>query len=282
MACRVWSFRRARIPGPGTGPQVAMLVAALTAGIAGIYARQTPPETGSKTWVGREGELEAYLRTGRIAKTERTKRGVTAPLRAFFEPGGPMASMTWKAIPPGRRGGYFESYKSEIAAYEIDKLLELEMVPPKVERTVEGKVGVAVMWIEPAKAFADLGGVPQPPPAKAAVWSRDLVKAKMFHNLIGDIDPNLGNWLVDPDWHVILIDHSRALTTTKKLVHEMQHIDQRLWERIGALTEATLAPTISQWLGTDEVRAVLERRRLMQEQIDRLVRSKGEAQVFVR
>ena len=40
----------------------------------------------------------------------------------------------------------------------------------------------------------------------------------MFDNLIGNIDPNLGNWLVDPSWNLILIDLTRAFTTTKELI----------------------------------------------------------------
>ena len=190
--------------------------------------------------------------------------------------------MTWKALPPGRsRGGFYESYKSEIAAYEIDKLLELNMVPPKVEREFEGSVGVAVMWVEPAQSFARLGGVPKPPAPKLTTWNLDLIRAKMLHNFIGDVDPNLGNWLVDPAWRVILIDQSRALTTTTKLVHEMQHIDEPLWERIGSLSEESLGRALSQWLVRDQIRALIERRGRMKEQIDRLVRSKGAAQVFV-
>ena len=35
--------------------------------------------------------------------------------------------------------GYWESYKSEIAAYELDKLLGLDMIPPTVERRVQGE-----------------------------------------------------------------------------------------------------------------------------------------------
>ena len=31
--------------------------------------------------------------------------------------------MAWKTIRPGFHSGYWESYKSEIAAYELDKLL---------------------------------------------------------------------------------------------------------------------------------------------------------------
>ena len=40
---------------------------------------------------------------------------------------------------PGPPNGYWESYKSEIAAYELDKLLGMDMVPPSVEKRVEGR-----------------------------------------------------------------------------------------------------------------------------------------------
>jgi len=239
-------------------------------------------EQSAKTWIGRTAEVEAYLRTAPIVRTERTDRGVTQPVRAFFAPGGLLASMTWKALPPGRPHGFYESYKSEIAAYEIDKLLGLDMVPPKVERKIDGVTGVAVMWVTPARSFAELGGAPKPPPRMFEQWNREIIRAKMFHNFIGDIDPNLGNWLVDPAWHIILIDQSRALTTTPKLVHDMQRIDQPLWARMSGLTEEALAAALSQWLDRGQIRAILDRRARMQKQIDALVRAKGEMHVFVR
>jgi len=233
---------------------------------------QPAADTGAKTWVGRAAEIEAYLRTAPIVRTEETDRGVTRPVRAFLAPGGAIESMVWKELPPGRPNGYYESYKSEIAAYEIDKLLELNMVPPKVERKVDGKTGVAVMWVTGARTFSELRGVPKPPPAMAPKFNRELTRAKMFHNLIGDIDPNLGNWLIDPEWRVTLIDQSRSLTTTTRLVHEMQQIDGPLWERMRALTADGLSRDLSQWLGPPEIRAILARRDRMQAKIDRLRR----------
>ena len=213
------------------------------------------PSADARTWIGRSAEFEAYLRSAPVVRTENTDRGVHTPVRAFFESGGPLGSMTWKALPPGRTGGYFESYKSEIAAYAIDRMLGLDMVPPKVERELEGETGVAVMWVEGARTFADIGRVPKAPPAKAPMWNRQMRRAKMFHNLIGDIDPNLGNWLVDSDWHLILIDHSRAFTTDARLTHEMQQIDEPLWQHIHELTRATLAGELSQWLDAGQIDA---------------------------
>ncbi len=240
------------------------------------------PAASAKTWIGRAAEIEEYLKTTPVVRTEDLGRGVTRPKRAYFAPGGSADSMVWKQLRPGMSRGFYESYKSEIAAYEIDKLLALQMVPPKVERRLGSDVGVAVMWAAPTKSFADLGGVPPPPPAQEDSWNRQLVKAKMFQNLIGDIDPNLGNWLVDPAWNLILIDHSRALTRSEKLVHQMQRIEADLWTRMKALTEETLTTAVGMWIGKGEVRAILDRREKMQAQIDGLVRATSEAQVFIR
>ena len=103
-----------------------------------------------------------------------------------------------------------------------------------------------MLWASPTRSFKELGGVPgqakspAPPAAKVAGWTRQLVRAKMFDNLIGNKDPNLGNWLVDGDWHLLLIDHSRSFTPMKSLVHKMDNIDRGLWEKFLALDEATL------------------------------------------
>lgn len=232
------------------------------------------------TWVGREAEIEAYLKAAKVAKMIGTQVGVTKPSKALLEPGGPVEAMAWKPLAPRMRGGYWESYKSEIAAYELDKLLELHMVPPKVERTLRGEVGVAVMWASPTTSFKEKGGVPPPPSGKIPQWTRQLVRAKMFDNLIANIDPNLGNWLVDPDGHIILIDHSRAFTTTKRVVHEMHNVDLPLWERMKALDEPALTAALSRWLSKHEIRAVLERRDRLGKEIDKLIASKGQSVIF--
>ena len=111
------------------------------------------------------------------------------------------------------------------------------MVPPTVEKQVNGETGAAVMWVSPTQSFKELGGVPgqqgvkPPPPAQMANWTRQLTRAKMFDDLIGNTDPNLGNWLVDPAWNLILIDHTRAFTPTKDLYHAA-HADR--WRAVGA------------------------------------------------
>lgn len=255
-----------------------LAIAIAAAAIASLPAQE---QAGcARTWIGREAEIEAYLKTAKITKMSTTDVGVTKPSKVILEPGGPVEAMAWKPLAPRMRNGYWESYKSEIAAYELDKLLELQMVPPKVERTLRGDTGVAVMWASPTSSFRQLGGVPPPPSGKIPQWTRQLVRAKMFDNLIANIDPNLGNWLVDPDGHIILIDHSRAFTTTKRLVHTMSNVDQPLWDRMKALDRASLTSALGEWLGKAEIGAVLERRDRLGKAIDELIASKGQSVVM--
>ena len=41
---------------------------------------------------------------------------------------------------------------------------------------------------------------------------------KMLDVLINNDDRNAQNFLVDPDFHIILIDHSRAFISGKKMI----------------------------------------------------------------
>ncbi len=238
----------------------------------------------AKIWIGRAAEIESYLRTAPVVKLSDLSTGVTHPRKATLAPGGPVDAFAWKVIQPGRYEGFWESYLSEIAAYELDKFLELGMIPPTVERDYKGERGAAVMWASPTKSFKEFGGkgAPDAPPQYADAFARQIVKAKMFDNLINNTDPNLGNWLVDPSWNLILIDHTRAFTPGVKMVHEMNHIDPDLWARMQALTETSVQAAIGKWLMHGEAKSLIQRRDKMQQIVDALVKARGEAFVFMK
>src|SRR5262245_29148060 len=82
----------------------------------------------SKIWVGRYHEIDEYLRTAECVSA--TPLGSSRAVRCTLPPGGPVARMVWRPYPPGIYRGFRESYKAEIAAYEMDKMLQLDMVPP--------------------------------------------------------------------------------------------------------------------------------------------------------
>ncbi|MBM3806736.1 MAG: hypothetical protein FJW22_00920 [Acidimicrobiia bacterium] len=235
------------------------------------------PEPGkcSITWPGHEHAIEQLLVEGKVLRMEDVPIGVTKPQRARLEGG---ASFAWKPLQPGYNKGFFESYKSEIAAYKLDRMLDMHMVPPIAERVIQNRHGAAVYWVENVRGWS----VEKPPQGPEPMWSRQLTRMKMFDLLIANIDRNQGNLIYDADWHLILIDHSRAFINKKDLkgLAPLGRVDRDLWEKMQALTMADLDLGLDKWVGNNEKKALLDRRDLMAKSIDELVKKRGARSVF--
>jgi hypothetical protein len=235
------------------------------------------PAPTAAIWIGRAAQMEAHLRNADIVSMEDIGTGVTRPQRAHLKPAEPFESLAWKPLPPGRRSGHWESYKSEIAAYELDKLLRMNMVPPAVERVVDGQSGAAIMWLSSLKSVKQSGGkVPGGP-----VWGRATRRMLTFDNLIGNPDRNAGNILIGPPGELLLIDHSRAFITDEDLPRKVERVDAELWDRIQALTRDDLVRALGSWIDGDAIDAMLARRTRMSDAVDKLIAKKGRALVIV-
>jgi len=230
-----------------------------------------PAAESAKIWEGREAEFETFLRTAVVTKIDKVPIGVTAPRRAFLEPGGLCESFAWKVLPPGIHKGFWDSYKSEIAAYELDKVLGLGMVPPTVERQVKSDRGAAVLWLKGVRSWEEALRSP-----KTSKWTRNVVRMKMWDNLVGNPDRNKGNLLVDYTGDLFLIDHSRAFTSDKKLHQQLENIDMQLWEKMLTLDLETLKARIGKWVGTGELKAILARRDKMKKEIETILAKRGD------
>jgi hypothetical protein len=230
-------------------------------------------------WLGAADSIADYMRSAAVVKLENIPIGVTRPQRAILADGGPVASVVVKDLRPGRKSGYWESYQSEIAAYELDRLLELNMVPPTVEKRVNGTTMSAQMFVDNTVYLKTLKG--QQPPNLAA-WNRQVHRQRVFDNLIANIDRNAGNLLVlrTPDWYLVLVDHSRCFTGSKKMQFDMKQIDRPLFERLKALDETTVEARIGT-LTVGAVHPLLERRDAIVRHFEQLAAAKGDAQVFI-
>lgn len=235
------------------------------------------PTGSAKVWVGRETEIEEFIRTAPFTRIEELPIGVTKPRRGYFAPGGPAISAAWKVLPPGRPNGFWESYKSEIAAYELDRMLGMNMVPPSVEKTWKGDRGAAILWLQPVRSWKAVEKLPKP-----EKWNLEAIRMKMFDNLIGNSDRNAGNFLFDDEWNMFLIDHSRAFVNDSKIPFTMARVDKELWNRMLALDEPRLIERLGPWVDKASIRAILKRRDKMQQTIDKMVKATSEAVVFVK
>jgi hypothetical protein len=182
-------------------------------------------------------------------------------------------------LPSGIKSGYWEAYKSEIAAYKMDRILGLDMVPPTIERRVGSDLASLQLWVEGCTHLEkrDQSSCPRP-----IVWAKQVCRQRTFDNLIANVDRNAGNLLVDDDWNLVLIDHSRAFASnTMPFMKQMTRIDREFYERLKALDEETLMRELKPWVLTGgSVRDILKRRDKIVAQFDRFASEKGEAAVF--
>lgn len=261
--------------------------AALILGLFLLPATQAPapapaaaPASVVKVWVGKYAEYEEFLETAPIAKVTDVPIGVTKPRRAYFKPGGLAESAIVKDLQPGRKQGYWESYKSEIAAYEIDKMLALDMVPPTVERRIEGQMMSAQLWVPGLVEAASLNNKPSP---DALGYNRQLYRQRVLDNLIANIDENKGNLLVymGPNlWEVILVDHSRCFTETQKMQFPMTKIDRPFFEKLKALNAEDVTAKIGS-LVLDKGKSLMKRRDFIVAEFEKMAAKSGEAAVFI-
>jgi hypothetical protein len=214
------------------------------------------PSRDARIWVGRHREIEEYLRTAECVGMEML--GSSRVARCTLRPGGPVARMAWRPLPPGVHRGFRESYKAEIAAYELDKLLNLDMVPPSVERQLGGASGAAQLWVEDVTTVAEsrVG-------ADRTRWEEQAVRMRMFDALIGNRDRNGMNTLHDAAGNLILLDHSRAFGSSAELPGKLTRFDDAFWARIEALTPDALRTALGRWVDHAGIEAVLARRDAM-------------------
>jgi hypothetical protein len=242
-----------------------------------LATAQSPAPRTSKVWVGQTDRIEEALRTAEVVRFEPIATGVTHPRRAYVQPGGMIESFVWKTISPAYIRGYWESYRSEIAAYELDKLLALDMVPPAVEREIDGKRGAAVMWVPQTTSVRELGGtIPTD-----RVASEDIRKMQLFDNFIGNADRNAGNILIDPANNIVLIDHSRAFVERRELPQKFERVDAGLWTAIQALAVDLLRARLAPLVGNRAVDAMIARRDRLRRAIDQLVKKSGRSRVII-
>jgi hypothetical protein len=254
-----------------------MLSALLLSLVLQAPAAATSAPAVARVWDGRAADYENFLRTGTIDRAEAIPLGVTKPHRLYFAAGGLARSAAWKPLRPSYQGGWFESYKSEIAAYELDKLLGLGMVPPTVERKYGGETGAIVLWLEGVKSWEQALALPKPDS-----WTRQLVRMKLFDDLIGNPDDNKGNLLVDGAWNLYLIDHSRSFMEDKNMLpQKLDHVETALWDKMMGLDEPALKIALGAWLNDKQIKAMLARRDRMKAMVDDLVKKNGKRAVFV-
>ena len=236
-------------------------------------------------------QKEEFLRTARITQTRRIAIGVTGPKRVTLTDGKLTHDAQiqtvdiYKAKFKGTRTtemNFTDSYKYNIAAYRLDKLLGLGMIPVSVKRNFKGMPAAITWWVDDllmTETERYQNNIPTPDPVD---WNRQMFCLRVFDQLIYNMDRNLGNMVITRDWKVKMIDHTRAFRTHKKLKSEknLMKCPRGLLAALRKLEYAALDRELSPYLKKSQIKALLVRRDRIVQHFEKKIAVKGEEAVL--
>jgi hypothetical protein len=228
-----------------------------------------------KIWSGFRSKFEELLKSADVVSFEELARGDPAAKRVHLKKDEIELRAVWRPFPPSGDGAQ-RSYRAEIAAYELDKMLGLNMVPPTVERIIEGRFGSIQLWVNGCRSYND---VQEKTPATSD-WNHQVARMNLFDALIGNVDRNGANLLVDPDSEMVLIDHVFAFSNETELRNPPTQFDRRLLANLRALRKDELQIRLKGILGAQDMENVLKRRNALLAHYAKLAAEKGETAIL--
>jgi hypothetical protein len=214
---------------------------------------------------------EKFLTSARIIKEKPAPKGTTNTRRVTLSDGTLThdASVQTideaKAVFQGTQGtelNFKDSWRFNVAAYRIDRLLAIGMIPATVERDFNGKPGSFTWWVDEVlmdeqERYRQKRVVPD-----TNDWNQQMWITRLFDQLIANVDRNLGNLLIDKAYNIWMIDHSRAFRLNKDLRSpgNLSRVDRSLLDRLRQISRESLSAATGKYLTDGEVDALLNRR----------------------
>lgn len=265
--------------------RVTSLVAFVTLVIL-MAARMPAQSPAQRRWT--RAESEAFLNTATIVPA--APGDERRSWRATLESGGRThdASIeTADGSDPTRR-----NYRFNVAAYELDKLLGLGLVPPVVERLVTGRPASLTWWVDDfAMAEVDRRRKKIDPPDGDA-WNKQMQAVRVFDELISntyrDTSPGLylnsvwDNLLITSGWTVWIVDHTASFRTRRELqdTESLTRCPRAMLDKLRGLNRAVSQENLGRYLSVEQLAALEARRILLVRHFDEEIARNGEAAVL--
>jgi hypothetical protein len=236
--------------------------------------------------------VEQFLKSARILSSAAIGQGVTKASRATLSLSGRVHDAQVQSIsiklndlydPAGKAVPWRDDYRHNIAAYKLDRLLGLNMVPPTVERFT-GKQRAGFTWWVDDVAMMEMDRERKkidPPDLEA--WNKQMSVMTTFDQLIYNVDRNTGNLLITTEWKLVLIDHTRAFAPNPRLMERthFHRCSRKFLDDLRKLTKKEVAAALSPYLTPMQIDGLMLRRDLIVNHFDALIAEKGAAAVLL-
>lgn len=253
-----------------------------------------PPAPGLKYYTAKQLTrewMEQFLRNAPIVSTRPAGKGITHTLRVTLSDGRVYHDAHVQQIDfyravfrttEGVERNFSDSYKYNIAAYRLDKLLDLDMIPVCVYRVINGKPSAIDWWVDDVLFDEEGRRAKNADPPDLNYWGQQLNDLRDFDQLIYNEDRNQGNLLIDKNWKVWGIDESRSFRTIPTLRDPsvLRRISSKLLKAMKNLNEAELEANLEPFVSKEAIQALLARRDLLVKFFDTQISQKGQQVVL--
>ncbi len=239
-------------------------------------------------------EIEEFLSTATVVSMKKIPVGVSDPRKMLLAGQSVRLHAVFKDIDLKERNRrdttagkpkmylmWRDWYGYDIAAYHVDRLLGNDRVPPIIWRRIKRMEGSVQIWLEGAITEHERREQGFDPP-NIARFNQQKQIMHVFDNLVGNRDSNLGNALIDRNWHLWFIDCSRCFGTSEELLYPqaITHCERRLWKMLRDLDETEVTRRLAPYLSKVEIRALMVRRDKLVEHIQAIIDEWGEGAIL--
>ncbi len=244
---------------------------------------------GQKDWS--DAQKAEFLKTAEVKATHSAPDGITGTSRVTLSNGKVTHDASVQTIDltsQNRSGnsppepGFTDRYAYNLAAYELDRMLGLNMVPVTVIRDFDGKKGSYTWWVDDVLMTEKQRFLKKVTPEYPDSWNQQMHIVRVFDQLIYNMDRNLGNLVIDKNWKLWMIDHGRAFRMWKQIKEKnnLLKCDRVLLERLRKLDAAELHAKLDEDLTKGQVDAIKARAELIVKEFDAKIKKKGEGEIL--
>lgn len=271
--------------------QRAALLSVLLLGLPALLVAQQPvaQETAAVVRPSLTPEqIETFLLNAKVIASKGVNKGINNTRRATLSDGAITHDAQIQTVDISKfvfvpsRGpsevNFRDSYRYNIAGYQLARLLGLANVPVSVEREIQRETAAVTWWIDDV-LMDEAGRRKTPAPGWVATRTTAQIHImRVFDELIANTDRNLGNLLWTTDGTMWMIDHTRAFRLQKILKNPalLQRCERGLLEGMRSLSLENLKKAMGDALTKPEIEAVLSRRDAIVKLFDEKIVERGE------